>query len=126
MKSLRLSLTRSAVLGGLVTGLLAVTAMFPSGARAMTPGTPGGARAMKAGPHPGSGMNMMNMMKMMKNKAWVKRVQEALIAHGAHLRADGLCGIHTVQALRRFQKSHGLKVTGMPDPKTLKALGLHH
>ena len=62
MKSLRLSLTRSAVLGGLVTGLLAVTAMFPSGARAMTPGTPGGARAMKAGPHPGSGMNMMNMM----------------------------------------------------------------
>ena len=123
MKSLRLSLTRSAVLGGLVTCLLAVTGMFPSGARAMTPGVPGGARAMKAGPHPGFGMNMM---KMMKNKAWVKRVQEALIAHGAHLRVDGLCGIHTVQALRRFQKSHGLKVTGMPDPKTLKALGFHH
>ena len=123
MKSFRLSLTRSAILGALVTCLVAVTGMFPSGALAMTPAAPGGARAMKEAQHPGSGMNMM---KMMKNKAWVKRVQEALVAHGAHLRVDGLCGIHTVQALRRFQKSHGLKVTGMPDPKTLKALGLHH
>ena len=122
MKSLRLSPTRSAILGGLVTFLLAA-AWLPSGAQAMTSGAPGGARAMKEGQHPGSGMSMM---KMMKNKSWVKRVQEALIDHGAHLRVDGVCGIHTVQALRRFQKSHGLKVTGMPDPATLKALGLHH
>ncbi len=67
-----------------------------------------------------------DMMQMMKNVTWVKSVQEALNDHGAHLRVDGLCGMRTVKAIRRFQKSHGLKVTGMPDPATLKALGLGH
>ena len=67
-----------------------------------------------------------DMMQMTKNKTWVKSVQEALNDHGAHLQVDGLCGIRTVKAIRGFQKTHGLKVTGMPDPATLKALGLGH
>ncbi len=69
---------------------------------------------------------LMMPMKMMKNKALGQERQEALSNHGAQLRIDGLCGIKTIKALRRFQKTQGLKVTGMPDPATLKALGLGH
>ncbi len=67
-----------------------------------------------------------NMMKMMMNKTWVKHVQEALISHGAHLQTDGICGKKTIDAIRAFQKTQGLKVTGMPDAETLKALGIRH
>ena len=71
------------------------------------------------------GMNN-GMMKMMMNKTWVKQVQEALIHHGAKIPTDGICGKKTIDALRVFQKAHGLKVTGMPDPETLKTLGVAH
>lgn len=70
-------------------------------------------------------MNMrMNMMVLMKDKGWVASVQRALDRRGARLRVDGVCGIKTVNALRAFQKAHGLKVTGMPDPETLRLLGV--
>ena len=67
-----------------------------------------------------------NMMKMMMNKTWVKHVQAALISRGAHLQTDGICGKKTIDAIRAFQKAQGLKVTGMPDTETLKALGIGH
>jgi hypothetical protein len=66
----------------------------------------------------------MNMMRLMKDKAWVKEVQRALVHAGARIPVDGLCGIKTINALRAYQKAHGLKVTGMPDPATLRLLGV--
>ncbi len=102
---------------------LAVLLMMPALAQAVSSPTRQARSTLSA--HPVKRMPM-NMMNMMKNKAWVKSVQEALNDHGAHLNLDGLCGIRTVKALRLFQKTHGLKVTGMPDPATLKALGLGH
>ena len=73
-----------------------------------------------------SGGMQNNMMKMMSNKTWVKQVQEALISHGARIRTDGICGKKTIDAIRTFQKTQELKVTGMPGPETLKALGIGH
>ncbi|MHB1798761.1 MAG: peptidoglycan-binding domain-containing protein [Vulcanimicrobiaceae bacterium] len=73
-----------------------------------------------------SGGMKNDMMKMMGNKTWVKHVQEALISHGAHIPTDGICGKKTIDAIRAFQKTQGLKVTGMPDPETLKALDINH
>lgn len=75
----------------------------------------------------GSSDNMKNnMMKMMTNKTWVKHVQRALVNNGADIRVDGMCGKKTIDAIRAFQKAHALKVTGMPNPETLQALGVGH
>ena len=53
----------------------------------------------------------------------VKSAQEALNKNGASLTADGKIGPKTVAAIKSFQKSHGLKVTGKLDAKTKSALG---
>lgn len=37
---------------------------------------------------------------------------------------DAVMGPRTADALRSFQRRHGLRVTGRPDPETLVALGL--
>ena len=54
--------------------------------------------------------------------ASVKSAQEALNRNGASLTADGKMGPKTVAAIKSFQKSHGLKVTGKLDTKTKSAL----
>ena len=51
-------------------------------------------------------------------------MQKALTKAGFKLKADGIIGKKTRLALRKYQKSKKLKVTGKPDPATLKALGL--
>lgn len=43
---------------------------------------------------------------------------------GTSLRVDGKFGKNTASALKKFQKSSGLKPTGRIDVDTLKALGL--
>jgi hypothetical protein len=55
----------------------------------------------------------------------VDRVQTVLNSGGANLKVDGRCGPKTMAALRVFQKQHKLKVTGLPNAATLKALGIH-
>lgn len=67
---------------------------------------------------------MPNMVKLMANKPFVESFQRALVRDGAKISVDGTCGMKTTDALRAFQKAHGLKVTGMVDPKTVKALGV--
>jgi hypothetical protein len=42
------------------------------------------------------------------------------------IRADGAYGPQTKRAMKRFQRAHGLKVTGRPNAETLAALGLTH
>lgn len=56
--------------------------------------------------------------------AAVKRVQQQLIAAGISLYggADGIFGLHTQRAVRQFQQAKGLKVTGVVDAATAKAL----
>jgi peptidoglycan hydrolase-like protein with peptidoglycan-binding domain len=49
----------------------------------------------------------------------VKRIQRAL-----GVKADGVIGPKTRRALRRFQRTNGLRVTGRADEATLAALGL--
>lgn len=56
--------------------------------------------------------------------AHVKSAQEALNKHGAQLVADGKMGPKTHAAIRDFQKSNNLKVTGKLDSATQKALGI--
>ena len=55
----------------------------------------------------------------------VKEIQEALKSKGFDPgTADGVIGPKTSQAIRSFQKSENLQVTGRIDEKTAKALGV--
>ena len=51
-------------------------------------------------------------------------LQVALRAQGLYLGPiDALVGPHTVAAVRAFQRTHGLPVTGIADVRTRRALG---
>lgn len=55
----------------------------------------------------------------------LRQVQERLAAEGLDPGpADGTLGQRTRVALRQYQAAHGLRVTGLPDEATRKALGL--
>lgn len=55
----------------------------------------------------------------------IRDLQEALNNEiDANLTVDGKMGPRTVRALRHYQDSHGLKVTGVADLDTLDALGV--
>lgn len=54
----------------------------------------------------------------------VEHVQNALVAKGYAVKADGIWGRKTRDAVKDFQKKSGLPVTGHPDAKTLEALGV--
>jgi peptidoglycan hydrolase-like protein with peptidoglycan-binding domain len=59
------------------------------------------------------------------SKDKVKAIQEALKSKGFDPgEADGVVGPKTGQALREFQKSQNLQVTGRIDDKTVSALGV--
>jgi peptidoglycan hydrolase-like protein with peptidoglycan-binding domain len=52
----------------------------------------------------------------------VERLQLGLAKSGQEVAIDGIWGKETTQALRTFQKEHGLKVTGFINAQTTKAL----
>ncbi len=63
--------------------------------------------------------------KHSQNSDEVKKLQEALKSKGDDPGAiDGRMGRKTHAALRAFQKSNGLKVTGSPDKETADKLGV--
>jgi peptidoglycan hydrolase-like protein with peptidoglycan-binding domain len=55
----------------------------------------------------------------------LRAVRAALTKRGYHAGpADAAMGPRTAEALRSFQRRHGLPMTGRPDPATLTALGI--
>ncbi len=56
--------------------------------------------------------------------AAVKALQEALNKQGIAVRADGVLGEATREAIKKFQSQHHLPVTGEPDKATLDKLGV--
>jgi len=60
-----------------------------------------------------------------QSRAQITQIQQALKAKGYDPgTTDGVMGIQTQEALRKFQKENGLKVTGTVDAQTAKALGV--
>ena len=60
------------------------------------------------------------------DKTLVSAVQRALENRGFHPgAADGKLGDETRTALRAFQKSENLESTGLPNDRTLQALGIN-
>jgi peptidoglycan hydrolase-like protein with peptidoglycan-binding domain len=55
--------------------------------------------------------------------AAVKKLQRLLVRDGFRLAVDGQYGPGTKKAVRRFQRTAGLRVTGVADDLTLAALG---
>jgi len=66
----------------------------------------------------------MKMAAKHKPSAYMMKVQKALIAKGAMIKADGFFGPASRKALMDYQKTNKLKVTGRVDAATKKALGL--
>jgi peptidoglycan hydrolase-like protein with peptidoglycan-binding domain len=58
------------------------------------------------------------------NQGETKQAQQALGQKGFHVRADGLMGPQTKQALTQFQQKQGLQQTGQLDEQTMAALGI--
>ncbi len=111
-----------ATLIGAVAVLATGIAVLPVAAQAATPANPCSAKSM--------GMKKAPMKKTMMHKgntamkARVMAIQTALNKNGAMLKADGMMGMKTRAALKKFQSKHGLKATGYANKATLKALGV--
>lgn len=75
--------------------------------------------------------NFKTIGKGSTDTATVKKIQKALKRNGFYVKAgnsnlkiDGIYGKYTVQAVQKFQKANGLKVTGKVDLKTAKKLNI--
>ena len=77
-------------------------------------------------------MRRMEQQRQHQPKVLVTRYEERLRAVRAALKERGysagpteaMMNTHTAEALRDFQRRHGLRVTGRPDQATVMALGL--
>jgi hypothetical protein len=62
---------------------------------------------------------------VMRYEERLRAVRAALTERGYHAGPlDGVMNPRTAEALRTFQRRHGLHVSGRPDPATVAALGL--
>lgn len=76
-------------------------------------------------------MNFKTIGKGSSDTATVKKIQKALKRNGYYikvgsskLKVDGIYGDYTKQAVQKFQKANGLKVTGKVDVLTAKKLNI--
>jgi peptidoglycan hydrolase-like protein with peptidoglycan-binding domain len=114
--------------GGFMMGISAL-ALPVSGAfadQAAAPAAPAAPAAKAAPAKKAAKKPMKKHMRMGKAKPsmFVMKVQKALVAKGAKIKADGFFGPMTRKAIMAFQKTHKLKVTGHVNAATKKALGL--
>jgi hypothetical protein len=58
------------------------------------------------------------------NKDQIQQAQKALVAAGYRIATDGLEGVHTDEAVAKYQRAQNLAVTGRLDRATLKQLGV--
>lgn len=76
-------------------------------------------------------MNFKTIGKGSTDSATIKKIQKALKRNGYYikvgsstLKVDGIYGDYTKQAVQKFQKANGLKVTGKVDLNTAKKLNI--
>ena len=107
----------------LTTAMAAVAGLFIVGQALGAGGGYGGGMSQ---PTSGAEMNQSTQHKTMVqqlNRDQIREMQKILNQKGFRVgTTDGVLGRHTTTALRRFQKSQGLAVTGKPDQETLRAL----
>lgn len=88
-------------------------------------GSSGSGSMMGGSSHSTSSKPMMGHAGKTAGSPWVKSIQAALNRkEHAHLAVDGKMGHATEIALKKFQKTHGLKPTGHPNKATDHALGI--
>ncbi len=112
--------------GGFMMGISAL-ALPVSGAfadQAAAPAAPAAPAAKAAPAKKAAKKPMKKRMGKAKPSMFVMKVQKALVAKGAKIKADGFFGPMTRKAIMAFQKTHKLKVTGHVNAATKKALGL--
>ena len=117
------SFATRALLGIAIAGTLpAVAFAHTNGPR---PASPSEAMNGPMHEHPAAGKGPVTGAAEPGGSPWVKAIQASLNrAEHAHLAVDGKMDTATHATLKRFQKTHGLKVTGRPDKATRRALGL--
>lgn len=108
---------------------IAITTMLPATAFAHANGAraarPAGAMNGPMHEHPAAGKGPLTGAAEPGGSPWIKAIQVSLNrADHAHLAVDGTMNAATHAALKRFQKTRGLKTTGRPDKATRRALGL--
>jgi len=82
----------------------------------------GGTSAAVAVPASPPGPHATRHHRHLLARSRVRKIQEALKAHGAKIDVDAVWGPKTVAALRRFQRLNGLRATGHADHATMKQL----
>ncbi len=88
-------------------------------------GSSGSGSMMGGSSHAPSSKPIMGHTGKTAGSPWVKSIQAALNRkEHAHLAVDGKMGHATEIALKKFQKTHGLKPTGHPNKATDHALGM--
>lgn len=104
---------------------LACAAPIAAFAQMAGTGSSGTGSTMGDNSHSASGKPMMGHTGKTTGSPWVKSIQAALNRkEHAHLAVDGKMGRETEIALKKFQKTHGLKPTGHPNKATDHALGM--
>jgi len=113
----------------LSTAFAAALAITPAAALAVGMGTSSGVNggqhpAMQAGSQSAGGSANAGsaVTGQFNRKQTVRKVQQALDRTGANLKVDGIEGRKTRQALKSFQRNHGLRPTGNINLVTRNAL----
>jgi peptidoglycan hydrolase-like protein with peptidoglycan-binding domain len=112
----------------------ALTAAFATGAAgigavAATPAADAATAShatLVSAPVKASGLQPWPVLKQGQNSVWprvtVRSLQYLLNAHGARLTVDGMFGPQTRNAVLAFQRAHHVKVSGVADAATWRAL----
>lgn len=124
----RISSPRSVSCSLLLPPLLLAAALLPACSKARQQAQPGETEPKTEAPtaleRPPSKPPVAAEPEDIVSEQQVQTLQRQLVELGYEVPRSGKLDEPTRQALRRFQKNHGLAETGMPDLATLRLLGL--